>query len=70
MSVMNSSSGGFRNGSTSFESGGLSDLGLFARAGENRSWNCYRLVSTEEDGAPWTELTGSPSHRKIDTFVA
>lgn len=38
--------GGFSKGSKGFEEGdlGLLDLGLLARAGENRSWNYRGLL--------------------------
>jgi len=36
--------GGFSNGSTGFDDVDLFDFGLFARAGEKRTWN-YGIVS-------------------------
>jgi len=36
---MNRPLGGFSKGSIGFEFGDFWDLGLFARAGEKRSWN-------------------------------
>jgi hypothetical protein len=63
---------GFENGSRGFSPGlyGLFDLGLFANAGEKRTWN-YTQLGAVHGGRGWKKwLTGKPLQSKIETLVS